>query len=189
MAWRVETLNLEVDEELNALDADLRAKFLRVSELIEMFGPGQVHEPHVKAVHGQGFALWEMRMGGRAGIAHCQEAVRSAARPYQLILQESTMTQLATLKAQWLKDKDFSKAYDALEPEFALAHMLIKARARAGISQAELAQRMQTRQSVVARLEASGSSPNIKTLQRYAAAVGCRLDIGLRRVRADRQTT
>ena len=97
------------------------------------------------------------------------------------------MTQLASLKAQWLKDKDFAKAYNALAPEFALAQTLVKARARAGISQAELAQRMQTRQSVVARLEASGSSPNIKTLQRYAAAVGCRLDIGLRRLRADRQ--
>ena len=69
MAWRVETLNFDVDEELNALDADLRAKFLRISELIEMFGPGQVHEPRVKPVHGQGFALWEIRMGGRAGIA------------------------------------------------------------------------------------------------------------------------
>ncbi len=83
------------------------------------------------------------------------------------------MTQIATLKTQWLKDADFAKAYEALEPEFALAQTLIKARARAGISQAELAQRMQTRQSVVARLEASGSSPNIKTLRRYAAAVGC----------------
>ncbi len=69
MAWRVETLNSDIDEELNALDADLRAKFLCISELIEMFGPGQVLEPHVKAVHGQSFALWEMRMGGRSGIA------------------------------------------------------------------------------------------------------------------------
>lgn len=96
------------------------------------------------------------------------------------------MTDLATLKAQWLKDKDFAQAYDALELEFALSQTLIKARARAGISQAELAQRMQTRQSVVARLESSASSPNIKTLQRYAAALGCKLDIGLRRVRAAR---
>lgn len=75
MAWRVETLNADVDEELNALDADLRAKFLRISELIEMFGPGQVHEPHVKPVHGQGFALWRCAWAGRAGVAHCQEAV------------------------------------------------------------------------------------------------------------------
>ncbi len=69
MAWHVETLNADVDEELNALDADLRAKFVRISELIEVFGPSQVHEPHIKAVLGQGFALWEMRMAGRAGIA------------------------------------------------------------------------------------------------------------------------
>ena len=75
------------------------------------------------------------------------------------------MTQLASLNAQWLKDNDFAKACDALEPEFVLAHMLIKARASAGTSQAELVLRMQTRQSVVARLDASGDSPNRKTLQ------------------------
>jgi transcriptional regulator with XRE-family HTH domain len=94
------------------------------------------------------------------------------------------MSSVTTLKAQWLKDKQFAQAYAALEPEFELAQTLIKARARAGISQAEVAQRMQTRQSVVARLESSTSSPNLKTLQRYAAAVGCRLDIGLRKVRS-----
>ena len=94
------------------------------------------------------------------------------------------MTELNALKARWLKDKDFAQAYDAVEPEFTLSQTLVKARARAGISQAELAQRMHTRQSVVARLESSASSPNIKTLQRYAAALGCKLDIGLRRVRA-----
>lgn len=69
MNWQVSTLNSEVDDELAALDADLRAKFVRISELIEMFGPNQVHEPHVKPIHGMGFALWEMRMSGRAGIA------------------------------------------------------------------------------------------------------------------------
>ena len=69
MEWKVSTLNSEVDDELAGLDADLRAKFVRISELIELFGPDQVHEPHVKPIHGVGFALWEMRLSGRAGIA------------------------------------------------------------------------------------------------------------------------
>ena len=69
MKWQVSTLNSEVDDELAVLDVDLRAKFVRISELIEMFGPNEVHEPHVKPIHGMGFALWEMRMSGRAGIA------------------------------------------------------------------------------------------------------------------------
>ena len=69
MKWQVSTLNSDVDDELAGLDADLRAKFVRISELIEMFGPDQVHEPHVKPIHGVGFPLWEMRMSGRAGIA------------------------------------------------------------------------------------------------------------------------
>ena len=80
MNWRVSTLNSDVDEELAALDADLRAKFVRISELIEMFGPGQVHEPHVKPIHGVGFALWEMRMSGRAGIARALYVTRVGSR-------------------------------------------------------------------------------------------------------------
>ena len=73
--------------------------------------------------------------------------------------------------------------FKALEPEFALLDQLLKARARAGISQAEVARRMGTHAPAVARLEASlGSgkhSPSIATLRKYAAAVGRKLVIRL----------
>ena len=91
------------------------------------------------------------------------------------------MTTLATLKQKWQQDADFVSAYNALDEEFDLAQTLISARAKLGISQQEVAKRMQTKQSVVARLEASGASPNLLTLRRYAAAVGCKLSIGLKR--------
>jgi phage-related protein len=80
MVWHVETLNPDVDAELNGLDADVRAKFVRISELIEMFGPNQVHEPHVKPVHGLGFPLWEMRMSGRSGIARAMYVTQVQSR-------------------------------------------------------------------------------------------------------------
>ena len=66
MAWTVETLNHTVDAELNALPADMRARFMRVVRLIESFGVDRVGPPHVKHLQGR---LWEMRLRGRDGIA------------------------------------------------------------------------------------------------------------------------
>ena len=85
--------------------------------------------------------------------------------------------------ATWKKDPEFRKAYDALEEEFALFDELFKARRRVGLTQAEVAERMETKTPAVARLEAGGGSkkhsPSISTLQKYAEAVGCRLEIKL----------
>ena len=66
MAWTVETLNHTVDAELNALPANMRARFTRVVRLIESFGGDRVGPPHVKHLQGR---LWEMRLRGRDGIA------------------------------------------------------------------------------------------------------------------------
>lgn len=72
--------------------------------------------------------------------------------------------------------------YDALEGEFTLANALIKARAKAGLSQEEVAARMGTSQAAVARLEGGKGNPSKRTLERYAAAVGSRLRIELQPV-------
>jgi predicted transcriptional regulator len=73
--------------------------------------------------------------------------------------------------------------FKALEPEFALLDQLLKARTRAGLSQAEVARRMGTHAPAVARLEASlGSgkhSPSLATLRKYATAVGKKLVVRL----------
>jgi phage-related protein len=66
MAWTVHTLNDVVDAELEELPADMRARFVYISRLIEEFGLERVREPHVKHLRG---SLWEMRMKGRDGIS------------------------------------------------------------------------------------------------------------------------
>jgi phage-related protein len=66
MAWAVETLNETVDAELAELPADMRARLVRISELIASVGLSNVREPHVRHVHGP---LWEIRLKGKAGIA------------------------------------------------------------------------------------------------------------------------
>ncbi len=66
MTWRVETLNATVDEELDALPADMRARIGRIGQLIATVGLERVGAPHVRHLTGP---LWEMRFSGRDGIA------------------------------------------------------------------------------------------------------------------------
>jgi DNA-binding XRE family transcriptional regulator len=76
--------------------------------------------------------------------------------------------------------KGFDEAYSALEPEYQVIDQLLKARARAGLTQDAVAERMGTTKSAVSRLEGSGKhSPSIGTLRRYAKAVGCDLQVRL----------
>ena len=93
------------------------------------------------------------------------------------------MTKLSDLHKKFMKDPAYRKEYDALEEEFALAAAVAKARMRAGLSQAELARRMKTTQSTVARLESGRGKPSTRTLDRFAKATGHRLKISFEPVR------
>lgn len=86
---------------------------------------------------------------------------------------------LEVFRAEMLKNPDVKREYDALEQEFAIASELIRARARAGLSQAELAERMGTSQSAIARLESGRTLPSPKTLIRFAKATGSKVELRL----------
>lgn len=76
--------------------------------------------------------------------------------------------------------KGFDEAYDALELEYKVVAQLLKARTRAGLTQDAVAERMGTTKSAVSRLEGSGKhTPSLATLQKYAQAVGCDLQVRL----------
>ncbi len=79
--------------------------------------------------------------------------------------------------AKWRENPEYRAAYDALEEEFALVRALIEARARAGLTQEQVAQRMGTTQAVIARLEGGRVRPSTRTLERFAKATGTRLKI------------
>lgn len=81
--------------------------------------------------------------------------------------------------AKWRNDPAYVAAFEALDDEFALATQIIGARAKAGLSQAELAQRMETSQSTIARLESGRAQPSVRTLAKLAAATGTKLQISL----------
>jgi transcriptional regulator with XRE-family HTH domain len=85
------------------------------------------------------------------------------------------------LKAKVLARPEVREEYEALEAEFELLRRMLQARKQAGLTQEEVAERMGTKRSAVARLEstlATGKhSPSLATLQKYAQAVGRKLDI------------
>lgn len=87
------------------------------------------------------------------------------------------------LREKALKKKGVKADYDALEPEFTLLRELLKARQHAGLSQADIAEKMGTKAPAVTRLESSLTSgkhsPSISTLKKYAQALDCHLEIKL----------
>jgi ribosome-binding protein aMBF1 (putative translation factor) len=90
------------------------------------------------------------------------------------------MTRIDELHKKWLKDRPgYARAYAELEAEFQLVRQLIGARARAGLTQDQLASRMKTTRTVISRLEGGRIKPSTRTLERYAKATGHKLKITL----------
>ena len=87
------------------------------------------------------------------------------------------MTRVADLHEKWSRDPAYRAAYDRLGPAFEVARALIEARTRVGLTQSELAERMETTQSVVTRLESGRARPSTRTLEKFARATGTRLRI------------
>src|SRR6185503_15907346 len=123
---------------------------------------------------------------GYAMLSACRRTLRSTNRPEDtasraragpLAGQGGDMTKLTDLHKKWMKDPEYRREYDALEEEFALASAIIEARSRAGLTQEELAARMETSQSAIARLESGRMIPSGRTLKRLAKATGTRLRI------------
>ena len=76
------------------------------------------------------------------------------------------------------KRPDFKKAWRELEPEFELLKDMIEAREKAGVSQAELAKRIGTRQPALSRLESGGyRKATLETLEKIAGALNQKLII------------
>ena len=89
------------------------------------------------------------------------------------------MTKLKDLKNRLLEDPEFREEYARVDDEFTLIEALVRARMTAKLTQVELARRLGTTQSAIARLEGGRVSPSFKTLRRYAEATGTRLTVGL----------
>jgi transcriptional regulator with XRE-family HTH domain len=99
------------------------------------------------------------------------------------------MKRVDDLHEEWMKSPEYRAEFDALQDEFAIARSLIEARTRAGLSQTEVAQRMQTSQSYVARLESGSVKPTTDALYRFARSTGSQLRITLEPILAKKPRT
>lgn len=81
------------------------------------------------------------------------------------------MERALDLLPRMMEEPEFKEAWNELEEEYELAALLIEARRKAGMTQAEAAKRMGVSQPVIARIE-SGRNISIKSLKRYASAIG-----------------
>lgn len=91
------------------------------------------------------------------------------------------MAELKDLKGRFMKDPAFREEYERADEEYALAEALVRARTAANLTQSQLAERIGTTQSAIARLEGGRLSPSVRTLRRYAEATGMRLTFGFER--------
>ena len=91
--------------------------------------------------------------------------------------RSSTMSDFNEYLAEQLKDDEFKKEYEALEPEFAIIQALIDARKRNGITQKELSQRTGITQADISKLENGNANPSVRTLKKLASGLNMRLKI------------
>jgi phage-related protein/DNA-binding XRE family transcriptional regulator len=181
-----------VAREIESLPKDFQPKFLRISSLIEQLGLAAMREPYVKHLRDK---LWEMRMKGRDGIARALYIAVSGKRVVVLraFIKKTQKTRVGAgtskgdpmtipfdeFKRRLLANPAVKAEYDRLGPGFEIAAELLRARLRSGLSQEEIAERMGTSQSAIARLESGQTLPSTKTLLRYAQATGSKVEVRL----------
>ncbi len=81
------------------------------------------------------------------------------------------------VKKQAFRKKGFKKAYDELEPEFALIEMIIAKRIEKGMTQSQLAKKMGTKQSAISRLEGGEYNPSLDFLKKLSKALDVKMKI------------
>ena len=87
------------------------------------------------------------------------------------------MTNFNDYLTQQMKDPAFKKAYEQLEPEFAIIQAIIDARKSAGITQKELSQKSGIAQGDISKLENGTRNPSVNLLKRLADGMGMVLKI------------
>ena len=198
MSWMIEYLYKDVEEFILRLPARLSAKYFHLTELMLEFG-ANLGMSHTKPMSN---GLFELRVKGEERIArvfYCTRAgkriiilhafiKKTSATPEKELRKARQRLSEEKMKHSELKTKALSKpkvkaAYDEMAPEFTLLRQMLKARQAAGLSQADVAERMGTKAPAVTRLESSLSngkhSPSLSTLQKYAHALGYELKVTL----------
>lgn len=84
------------------------------------------------------------------------------------------------LREELLKDKGVKKEYDRLKPYYELVGQLVEARSKKGLTQKQLAEKIGTKQSAIARLESGNANPSLLFLEKIVGAMGYKLNIQIK---------
>ena len=87
------------------------------------------------------------------------------------------MTSWSDLRKKWMKNQKFKKAYEELQPEYAIIHAIIKKRIESKMSQKDLAKKLGTKQSAISRLESGKYNPTLSFLKKLSTTLGGKLEI------------
>lgn len=87
------------------------------------------------------------------------------------------MSEFTELLNERMKDHEFKKEWDALDPEFSVIEAMLKARREAGLTQKQLSERTGIAQTDISKLERGNANPSLRTLQRLAAGMGMKVKI------------
>ena len=82
-----------------------------------------------------------------------------------------------TVKKELLSDPEVAREYEKLRPRYELISQLIGARLKKGLTQSQLAKKMGTKQSAIARVEGGNSNPSVAFLEKLTQALGSKLVI------------
>jgi ribosome-binding protein aMBF1 (putative translation factor) len=83
-------------------------------------------------------------------------------------------------EADLMKNPDYQRTSDELEPQFQIARQMIGARIKQNMTQNELARKAKTGQAVISRLEGMNAKPSISLLSRIATALGTEIKITIK---------
>lgn len=84
------------------------------------------------------------------------------------------------LRRELLSNPGVKKEYDRLKPRYELISQLIEARINKGLSQKDLAEKIGTKQSAIARLESGNINPSFEFLQKVVSAMGHTISITIK---------
>lgn len=84
------------------------------------------------------------------------------------------------LKNKLMKNPAFKQAYDDLAPEYQIVRSIIERRIQKGVTQADLARKADTSQSIIARLEKGTYNPSLRFLKKVAKAIDAQVKISLK---------
>ncbi|MFZ2886856.1 MAG: helix-turn-helix transcriptional regulator [Minisyncoccia bacterium] len=80
-----------------------------------------------------------------------------------------------------MRNRKFREAYKALKPKYDIIRAILDARLKKGVTQAELARRVGTTQSAIARFESGAGNPTLDFLSKVSSAIGARLEVRIAR--------